>query len=97
VLDNGGGGIFAFLPAAQHQDVFERLFLTPIQLEFERVAALYGLAYSRVEQPGDLEAALSSAFRARPALVHVRFSYEDSVMGHRTAWREVERRLAAAG
>ena len=30
VLDNNGGGIFDFLPAAAHRDVFEEVFATPL-------------------------------------------------------------------
>ena len=42
VLNNGGGGIFDFLPIAQHRDGYEELFGTPTDLELEKVAALYG-------------------------------------------------------
>src|SRR5450759_2970254 len=40
VCDNNGGGVFNFLPQAQHQDVFEELFATPLGLDFAQVARL---------------------------------------------------------
>ena len=56
VVDNGGGGIFDFLPQAGQVEPerFERLFTTPSGLDVERVAALFGLEYARVHTPADL-------------------------------------------
>jgi 2-succinyl-5-enolpyruvyl-6-hydroxy-3-cyclohexene-1-carboxylate synthase len=49
VLNNNGGGIFSFLPQAGLLDeqTFERLFGTPIGLDVQRAAELYGAAYAR--------------------------------------------------
>ncbi len=51
VINNGGGGIFEFLPQAGllERTEFEALLGTPLGLEPERVAALYGLEYVRLE------------------------------------------------
>ena len=38
VMDNGGGGIFDFLPIAEHRDGYEELFATPTGLDLEQVA-----------------------------------------------------------
>src|SRR4029077_5386068 len=48
VCDNNGGGGFTFLPQAQHQDVFEEIFATPLGLDLAQVARLYDLVYSPV-------------------------------------------------
>jgi 2-succinyl-5-enolpyruvyl-6-hydroxy-3-cyclohexene-1-carboxylate synthase len=94
VLDNGGGGIFEFLPQARHRDVFEEVFATPLGLRLERVADLYGLDFVGVEEAAQLPGALSAAVAAeRPALVCVRFSREASVRGHRACWEAVAEAL----
>ena len=51
VVNNDGGGIFEFLPQAGQIDreEFEALLGTPLGLEPERVAALYGIGYARLE------------------------------------------------
>ena len=90
VLDNGGGGIFSFLPQAVHEDVFEEVFGTPLGLRMEDVAKLYDLDFCPVEAKEELTPALARALSGeRPAMVVVRFSRPDSVAGHRACWRAV--------
>ena len=87
VCDNDGGGIFSFLPQAQHHDVFEELFATPLGLDLSQVARLYGLVYSPVTDRSGLEPAIADAIVApTPTMVVVRFKREDSVNGHRLCW-----------
>lgn len=56
VVDNGGGGIFDFLPQATQieRQRFERLFTTPSGLDVERAAALFDLDYALVRSRDDL-------------------------------------------
>jgi 2-succinyl-5-enolpyruvyl-6-hydroxy-3-cyclohexene-1-carboxylate synthase len=94
VLDNDGGGIFNFLPPAEHQDVFEELFGTPLGLRLEDVARLYGLGYFSVEKAEALGPALQAAVAAEGStLVRVAFSREASVRGHRACWAAVSEAL----
>ena len=72
-VNNDGGGIFHFLPIAEHEAVFEPYFGTPHGLGFEHAARLFGLAYHRPETLADLDAALDAARSSgRSALVEVR-------------------------
>jgi 2-succinyl-5-enolpyruvyl-6-hydroxy-3-cyclohexene-1-carboxylate synthase len=87
VCDNNGGGVFNFLPQAQHQDVFEEIFATPLGLDFAQIARLYGLVYSPVHDRSGLEPAIADAIdKATPTMVVVRFKRDDSVSGHRLCW-----------
>jgi len=87
VCDNNGGGVFSFLPQAEHQDVFEEIFVTPLGLDLSQVARLYGLVYSPVSDRSGLEPAIADAIAApTPTMVVVRFKREDSVSGHRLCW-----------
>jgi 2-succinyl-5-enolpyruvyl-6-hydroxy-3-cyclohexene-1-carboxylate synthase len=51
VLNNGGGGIFEFLPQAGliERDEFEALFGTPSGVAVERIAALHEIPYRRID------------------------------------------------
>ena len=87
ICDNNGGGVFSFLPQAEHQDVFEEIFTTPLGLDLSQVARLYGLVYSPVSDRSGLEPAIADAIAApTPTMVVVRFKREDSVSGHRVCW-----------
>jgi 2-succinyl-5-enolpyruvyl-6-hydroxy-3-cyclohexene-1-carboxylate synthase len=71
VLDNGGGGIFSFLPQADELDHerFELLFGTPPTSDVGRVAAGFGLAVHEVTTMGELAEGLAVA---APCVLRVR-------------------------
>ena len=60
VMNNGGGGIFDFLPIARHRDGYEELFGTPTGLDLAKVADLYEIAFTRVASYRDLPGALAA-------------------------------------
>ena len=96
ICDNNGGGVFNFLPQAEHQDVFEEIFATPLGLDLSQVARLYGLVYSPVSDRSGLEPAIADAIAApTPTMVVVRFKREDSVSGHRLCWEAAASALKA--
>ncbi|MDQ3305818.1 MAG: 2-succinyl-5-enolpyruvyl-6-hydroxy-3-cyclohexene-1-carboxylic-acid synthase [Actinomycetota bacterium] len=66
VVDNGGGGIFSFLPPARALEAerFELLFGTPQGVDLVALARLYGLAADPVDDLAALEAALHQAVRS---------------------------------
>ncbi len=74
VIDDGGGGIFSFLPiAAQGEEIaFQELFRAPHELDLARVAALFELDYCVADGIGELEAAIAASL-ARPgvSIIHV--------------------------
>jgi len=86
LLDNGGGGIFDFLPVAAEGEAFERHVATPHGLDFAHAAALYGLAYEPVATVAQLHAALAAG-GAR--LIHVRTDRAENVALHRRVWDAV--------
>ncbi len=71
VLDNGGGGIFSFLPQATSVEpaVFEQLFGTPPASDIGPVARGFGLPVHEISVLSQLESALAAP---TPALVQVK-------------------------
>jgi 2-succinyl-5-enolpyruvyl-6-hydroxy-3-cyclohexene-1-carboxylate synthase len=51
VVNNNGGGIFSFLPISRFEFCFEKYFVAPHGLTFEKAALMYGLPYSRPADP----------------------------------------------
>ena len=52
VLNNDGGGIFSFLPVAEHKEFFEPYFGTPQGVGFGPAAEMFGLDYEQPRKPG---------------------------------------------
>jgi 2-succinyl-5-enolpyruvyl-6-hydroxy-3-cyclohexene-1-carboxylate synthase len=87
LVDNAGGGIFDFLPVASQRDAFEEHVATPTGLDAERVAALFGLRYERVDDV--------AAIREAPGtLLHARTDRAANVALHRRVWAQVAAGLA---
>jgi 2-succinyl-5-enolpyruvyl-6-hydroxy-3-cyclohexene-1-carboxylate synthase len=81
VIDNGGGGIFHFLPqeGAMPEDEFEALLGTPRGVDAGKAAALFDLPHRRLESFGEL----SEALTAGTGLIEVRTDRHANVQAHR--------------
>ncbi len=97
VINNGGGGIFDFLPISDQKDVHEQHVTTPHELSFERAAELYGLRYEEIKKSSDLVPRLSKAIRSKHAkLIEIKTDRAENVALHRELWPSVATALAAA-
>ena len=63
-INNGGGGIFSFLPIAKHEDVLRPFVETPHDIRFEGIAASFGLPYTHVDTRDGFEAAYKAALES---------------------------------
>ena len=81
IVDNGGGGIFHFLPQAEAMQAaeFEALLATPSPLDLAKALQLFGIASEAPADPADLERALAGDARA----VIVRTDRERNLALHR--------------
>jgi 2-succinyl-5-enolpyruvyl-6-hydroxy-3-cyclohexene-1-carboxylate synthase len=96
VLNNDGGGIFSFLPQAEHPEYFEKLFGTPHGLDFEPVAALYHASYQRAHDSQSLRHCVSEGISRRGLqIIEMRTDRARNVELHREAWKSVASALAA--
>jgi 2-succinyl-5-enolpyruvyl-6-hydroxy-3-cyclohexene-1-carboxylate synthase len=84
VFNNGGGGIFDFLPIAGFEHGYEELFGTPTGLDPARVAELYGLRFTRIGAYSELGGAI-----AQPGLVEVPLDRKRNVELHREVFQRV--------
>jgi 2-succinyl-5-enolpyruvyl-6-hydroxy-3-cyclohexene-1-carboxylate synthase len=110
LLDNGGGGIFDFLPLAgaaiaresepAHEygpDIYTRHIATPTGLDVSAAASLYGLSHERAEDVSGFRAALERALaRENSSIVEVRGDREANVQLHRRVWSAVSSALGSA-
>jgi 2-succinyl-5-enolpyruvyl-6-hydroxy-3-cyclohexene-1-carboxylate synthase len=91
VLNNGGGGIFDFLPIAERSEGYEEIFATPTGLDLGAVAALYGLPFTRLGSYEELASAI-----ARPGLVEVPLDRKRNVELHRALFERVGEAVAGS-
>ena len=71
VADDGGGGIFATLEhgRAASLDAYDRWFGLAQSVDYEALAAAYGVAFARADEPRDLESLLAHP-TSGPRLIH---------------------------
>jgi 2-succinyl-5-enolpyruvyl-6-hydroxy-3-cyclohexene-1-carboxylate synthase len=94
LLNNDGGGIFSFLPQADHPEHFEQLFGTPHGLDFETAAALYGATYCRPGDWSEFRSAVRSGLEGRGLnIIEVRTDRARNVALHRAIWPKVAESL----
>jgi 2-succinyl-5-enolpyruvyl-6-hydroxy-3-cyclohexene-1-carboxylate synthase len=92
VVNNGGGGIFGFLPVAEHPSHFERCFVTPHQARVGPLCAGVGVVHERVNDRHALARALSSPTTG-PRVIEAVVDRDENVARHRAAWTAVARAL----
>ncbi|TMA32580.1 MAG: 2-succinyl-5-enolpyruvyl-6-hydroxy-3-cyclohexene-1-carboxylic-acid synthase [Deltaproteobacteria bacterium] len=91
-VNNNGGGIFHFLPIAEHAGRFEELFATPHGLDLEGAAVLCGAEFIRAAEIRTLRSALQRPPALR--LIEARTDRARNVEQHRALQEAV---VAALG
>lgn len=93
VINNDGGGIFSFLPIAEHEELFEAWFGTPHGYSFAAAAQMFGLRYEKPESMSHFSRAYTSATRGtETTLIEVCTNRSGNAALH----RELEQKIASA-
>jgi 2-succinyl-5-enolpyruvyl-6-hydroxy-3-cyclohexene-1-carboxylate synthase len=89
-VNNGGGGIFDFLPLSEHADaeIYERHVATPSGLALREIAALADLPHVVARDAAAVREALDE-----PALIEYRTDRARNVAAHRELFAKVAKRL----
>jgi 2-succinyl-5-enolpyruvyl-6-hydroxy-3-cyclohexene-1-carboxylate synthase len=83
VLNNDGGGIFSFLPVAEHKEFFEPYVGTPQGVGFGPAAGMFGLDYEQPRTTGEfLEAYAGACASGRSSILEVQTDREENVRLH---------------
>jgi 2-succinyl-5-enolpyruvyl-6-hydroxy-3-cyclohexene-1-carboxylate synthase len=92
-VNNGGGGIFDFLPVAEHAEGAHYLehVVTPSGVNLEALADLAGLPHTLAGSVDDIRDAAGG-----PGLIEVRTDRDENVRIHRDLFEAVDNALAAA-
>jgi 2-succinyl-5-enolpyruvyl-6-hydroxy-3-cyclohexene-1-carboxylate synthase len=94
LINNNGGGIFSFLSQSNDKKHFEALFGTPLNLEFEKVASLYGASYFAPETEDDVKESLKASYnREGISIIEVQTNRDENVKWHRMKWQAIANEL----
>jgi 2-succinyl-5-enolpyruvyl-6-hydroxy-3-cyclohexene-1-carboxylate synthase len=97
VVDNGGGGIFGFLPIATQTQAFARYFLTPPEADVSALAQAAGACVSVCDDAATLDSALETARRsAGLRVIHARIDRTFDTLRHREAFAAARAAVEAA-
>ena len=96
VVNNDGGGIFHFLPIAEHDDVFEPHFTTPHGRSFEAIAEAFDLPYAQpTSLPAFEDAYTTACTRGTSALIEVQTQRDENADLHATLDAHIAAALTA--
>ncbi|MFC1557033.1 2-succinyl-5-enolpyruvyl-6-hydroxy-3-cyclohexene-1-carboxylic-acid synthase [candidate division KSB1 bacterium] len=85
IVNNGGGGIFSFLPIAEYEDVFEQYFGTPHDYNFSGLASAFNIDYYHPAANSELIDVYRNAVKnGSPALIEVTIDRKENAELHKT-------------
>ena len=97
IINNDGGGIFSFLPIAEHPKHFERFFGTPHGLRFDALAAAFSLPYAQPRTNAELrEVYREFAASGESAVIEVVTERRENEALHRRLRNELRQMLDKA-
>lgn len=95
LINNNGGGIFSFLPQANHPKNFEKLFGTPLDLKFEPVVKMYGGDYELISDWAYFASALKQNIKNKGLKVmEVTTNRDKNSSEHREVWSAVSQEIS---
>ncbi|MGG1678032.1 2-succinyl-5-enolpyruvyl-6-hydroxy-3-cyclohexene-1-carboxylic-acid synthase [Neobacillus sp. NRS-1170] len=95
LVNNNGGGIFSFLPQAEHPKHFELLFGTPLNIEFEQAVKLFHGKYTKIKDWDHFELEMKTAMNSKGIKVfEVATNRDRNRDEHREFWRLVSQEIS---
>lgn len=90
LMNNNGGGIFSFLPQANEPKYFEKLFGTPLHIDFKHAITMYQGTYRLVDDVVQLKKELQESYqRNGTTVIEVRTDREENMRWHRQIWQQI--------
>jgi len=94
LIHNDGGGIFSFLPQAEHPERFEELFGTPHGLDFRGAVETFGGRFERVRDWSHFRELMRASLEGGLHVIELRTDRRENVEQHRRVWERVRRAVS---
>ncbi len=90
IVNNGGGGIFGFLPMKNHQTGFKPWYVTPHQHDIGAICSAAGITtFEPTSLNGYVDALDQALHSSGVTVIHVRVDREFSTQRHFEAWASI--------
>ncbi|MCZ6558843.1 MAG: 2-succinyl-5-enolpyruvyl-6-hydroxy-3-cyclohexene-1-carboxylic-acid synthase [SAR324 cluster bacterium] len=97
LINNNGGGIFAMLPISQFGETYETLFGTPHGIDFEKLAAAYGVSVLRPGGWAEFRDMVRESLSAEGTqVIEIFTDRTDNRLHHQRVWEAVAARIGEA-
>ncbi len=94
LINNNGGGIFSFLPQYEHPKHFERLFGTPLDLDYGKAVEMYGGRFTSIESWDHFTKELiEDRNRSGLRVIELVTNRDENVKEHRDLWNSVSQEI----
>ncbi len=94
LINNNGGGIFSFLPQSNHPKHFERLFGTPLDLDYSHAVKMYGGEFTSITDWQHFKTALLQDRQKKGLRVlEIVTDRDNNVKEHRNLWNIVSQEI----
>jgi len=96
LINNNGGGIFRLLPIAREEKDFEEIFLTPHNLNFEKIANAFSLDYYLAKSQHDLYSLIKSNKKAGGKIIEIKTDSDFSTNARKRFWQDLSIQLQSS-
>ncbi|RSD27860.1 2-succinyl-5-enolpyruvyl-6-hydroxy-3-cyclohexene-1-carboxylic-acid synthase [Mesobacillus subterraneus] len=94
VINNNGGGIFSFLPQANEPKHFEKLFGTPLDLDFRHAVEMYNGKYDLIKDWTHFSAVfMENKSVDGLKVMEIQTKRDENLKEHRDLWKSVSREI----
>lgn len=95
LVNNNGGGIFSFLPQSEHPKNFERLFGTPLDLDFELAVRMFKGRFTKITDWDQMETEMKTSTETKGLNVYqVETNRDRNRDEHREFWQSVSQEIS---
>ena len=95
VINNGGGGIFSFLPIAKEEQIFEEYFATEHQIAITPITQAMGVPTTTINNMQEWKHALQQFFREPQfSVAEIQTDRQENVLIHQAIERSIQKYLA---
>lgn len=85
IINNSGGGIFSFLPVAEHGRLVTEFFNTPHEFTFESAATMFGIHYANPTTLTEFKNTYQTALTSEAStIIEITTNKEENVAFHQT-------------